>query len=328
VSGRAWLAALAASLTLVLGGCTRPFFPDTLPPSVGLSNNSTDAALVGKPVGFVVTASTPANVANVFITDIRIDFGDGLVASLGGFKADAGVVTGNVSHPYSSPGLYTATVTVTDTSGNEGKASLRVYVNDLAKPAAPSVGLTSTATNPTLVGAVVSFTVTASIPGSPAGTFIQNVHVDFGDGFGADLGGAASTTATHVYSTAGTFMVTATATDTNGSQSRASMLIVVTSPAQPAAPSVGLFTVPTNPVAVGQAVTFTVTAAIPGNPANVFLKSIHVDFGDGQSVDVGTTPPNSGIQHAYAAAGTYNAVATATDTSGNNGTASATIIVK
>jgi PKD repeat protein len=325
VPGRAWLAAFAASVTLVSGGCTRPLFPDTLPPSVGLSNDSTDAAVVGKPVGFVVTAATPVNVANVFITSVHMDFGDGLVADLAGLDVSSGVVKGNVSHPYSAPGFYTATVTVTDTSRNEGKASLRVYVNDLPKPAAPTVGLT-TSTSPVLAGSPVSFTVTSSIPGSPTNNFIQRVHLDFGDGFSVDLGGASTSTVIHTYSTAGSYLVTALAIDTNGTVVQASMLLAVTNPAKPAPPSVGFTSTVVNPTPVGAVVTFTVTVTFPGNPANVFIRSIHVDFGDGQSAELGAQPGS--VSHAYGSPGTYTAVATVTDTSGNDARASLTVIVK
>jgi PKD repeat protein len=78
---------------------------------------------------------------------------------------------------------------------------------------------------------------------------------------------------------------------------------------------------------VGTVVTFTVTASIPGNPANDFIQSIRLDFGDGQSADLGATAPG-GVLHSYAAAGTYAPSATATDTNGSVARASLTIVVK
>src|SRR6185295_17061134 len=142
------------------------------------------------------------NVANVFISSIRIDFGDGV-------HADLGSTPGTVTHPFLA-GVYTVTATATDTVGNQARATLPVFVAAGPKPAAPSIGLTTSTTLPTTIGTVVSFNVIASIPGSAAGTFIQNIHIDFGDGFSFDLGGT-SATVTHTYSAAGTFTVTAMA---------------------------------------------------------------------------------------------------------------------
>ena len=101
---------------------------------------------------------------------------------------------------------------------------------------------------------------------------------------------------------------------------------VVITPAKPAPPSVGFTSTVVNPTPVGTVVTFTVTVSFPGNPANVFIRSIHVDFGDGQSAELGATPGS--VTHAYGAPGTYNATVTVTDTSGNDVRASLTVVVK
>ena len=318
VSRGAALLAFATLVGTVTGACSGALLPPSDSPSVGLTSSATSAIAVGTAVTFTVTASSPGNPANVFLKNIRLDFGDGQ-------SADLGASPGAVPHLYSAAGTFTASATATDTSGNQGKASLTIVVNAPSKPT-PSVGLSSTATNPTSAGTVVTFTVTASIPGSPANDFIQSIHLDFGDGQSADLGGTPGAVP-HLYSVGGTFTASATATDTNGSQGKASLTIVVSAPSRPA-PSVGLTSNATNPTPVGTVVTFTVTASIPGNPANDFIQSIRLDFGDGQSTDLGAAPPGGGVPHSYAAAGTYTPSATATDTNGSVARASLTIIVK
>ncbi len=192
----------------------------------------------------------------------------------------------------------------------------------------PSVGLTANAPNPVKLGALVTFSVTASVPGKPANIAIQNIHLDFGDGQSAELGDVPPTNGVaHAYGSPGTFMASAIATDTLGHQAKASLAVVV-APASP--PSVGLTSDAANPTAVGKAVTFQVTASVPGPQAGAttFIASVHLDFGDGQSADLGASPPSAGVQHTYAAAGTYTATATATDTDHRSATASVTIVVK
>jgi PKD repeat protein len=170
-------------------------------------------------VTFTVVASVQPN-ANVALQSIHLDFGDGQSVELG-------ATPGSVSHAYSAVGTFTASVAVTNTEGSTGKTTLVVFVNAAPRPV-PSIGLTSNAGNPTSVGTVITFTVTASIPGSPANVFIQGIRLDFGDGQSADLG--ASPTAggiVHAYAAAGTYTPSATVTDTNGTQARAFLTIVV-----------------------------------------------------------------------------------------------------
>ena len=314
---RAALFAFSVFVATATCACEGTLFPTGGSPSVGLSTTSTDPAVVGTPITFNVTASFPGNPANVFIKSIRVDFGDGQSAQLG-------ATPGTVSYAYSSAGIFTASATVIDSNGQQGKASLTFSVGGLSRPPAPSVGFTSSAANPTPVGTAITFTVTASIPGSPANVFIQSIHVDFGDGQAAELGGTPGTVL-HTYAVAGTFAASVTAIDTIGSQGRASLTIVVSGPAKPPTPSVGLTSTALNPTPVGTLVTFTVTASIPGNAANVFIQSIHIDFGDGQSADLGTP---GAVSHGYSAAGTFTAIVTVTDTNGTQARASLTVVVK
>jgi adhesin/invasin len=93
-----------------------------------------NATSAGTPVTFAVTPTTGATISNV-----RIDFGDGRSQSLGSISAAQ-----NVVHVYSSAGQYTATATVTDTSGGSGSLSTTVIIGSLpitlsASPAAPTV---------------------------------------------------------------------------------------------------------------------------------------------------------------------------------------------
>jgi PKD repeat protein len=191
----------------------------------------------------------------------------------------------------------------------------------------PSIGLTTSTLNPQRVGAAVTFTFTASIPGNAANIVMKNTRIDFGDGESASLGPANAGSVSHAYRWPGTFTAVATATDSLDHSSKARLDVVIES-AAPTLPSVGLFSDATNPAPVGSVITFTVSASVPGaskdDPA---IKSIHMDFGDGQVVELGATAPAGGVTHTYSAAGTYTVSVTATTTDGATGRASVTVIV-
>jgi PKD repeat protein len=216
---RAVLLALAA-LAGAAAACSNPIFPQYDGPSVGLTTNATNAFVTGTAVTFTVTAAVAPNSINLFIRNIQLDFGDGQVAELG-------TTAGAVQHVYIAAGTFTATATVTDTDGSKGKATLAVVVSSVPL-VAPSAGLTSSATNPTSVGTPITFQASASIPGNPANVFVQNVHLDFGDGQSVDLGTTPPIGGVvHQYAVAGTYIATSTVTATNGASARASTTIVV-----------------------------------------------------------------------------------------------------
>src|SRR5581483_5850525 len=95
------------------------------------------------------------------------------------------------------------------------------------------LGLTITPpTTPPGVGLPATFTIgTGTLP---AGDAVRNVHVDWGDGLSIDLGAVTGTvTVTHVYSTAGTYTVTAIMTDTAGNSASVSTSVTIIATAAP-----------------------------------------------------------------------------------------------
>jgi hypothetical protein len=142
---------------------------------------------------------------------------------------------------------------------------------------------------------------TITLPVTPAAGTAPRVVVSWGDGTTSDLGViAAASSATHVYQRAGSYSITATAT-ADGETFTTSTSVSVGSGA-------GLTLdgpTPTNPT-VGSAVSFTVKAAAGTTPRVV------IDWGDGESTDLGTVSGDRSVVHAYDEAGTYIVTATAT----------------
>jgi PKD repeat protein len=311
---------------LVAAACHGPLISPSGTLSIGFVP-SANAIPVGGTVVFAVSAARPGNPANIFIDNIRVDFGDGAVADLGAATRGGTLgAEGQVSHTYLNAGAFTATASATDSLGTEARSSQTIVVS----PGAVSVGLITNASNPTPVGSAVTFTVNATVPGTVPGTSgdaIRAIRLDFGDGQIIDLGASPpSAGVSHIYTTSGTYVATATATSLSGAQGRASATIVVSGTLRSPTPSVGLTTTAANPVPAGTAVQFSVTASIPGGTAGITIRNIHLDFGDGQSADLGAAPSGP-VSHNYARGGTYTATATAIDTSGNQGSASITVVV-
>jgi PKD repeat protein len=134
------------------------------------------------------------------------------------------VVSGALSatHTYQDNGVYTATLTVTSTSGLVASDTLVVSVGNLAPQAQAGPDQTLAATPG---GTLVNFSGSFSDPGA-----LDSVSLtwDFGDGQ-TGSGGSPS----HTYAAPGTYTVTLTATDDDGGQS--SDTLTVTISAEPAA---------------------------------------------------------------------------------------------
>ncbi len=242
-----------------------------------------------------VTASTAGSSdPDGTIASTKIDFGDGTVLS-----------TASGTHVYSTAGSFIVKATVTDNSGASASTSVTVTVATPNQP--PVAKLTVTPTTGT-----AALTVTASTAGSsdPNGT-IASTKIDFGDGtvLSAPSG-------THVYSTAGSFIVKATVTDNSGASASASVTVTVAAPNQP--PVAKLTVTPTTGTAA-----LTVTASTAGSSdPNGTIASTKIDFGDGTVLSA-----VSGT-HTYPTVGSYIVKATVTDNSGASASASLTVTVK
>jgi PKD repeat protein len=158
------------------------------------------------------------------------------------------------------------------------------------------------------VGIPVVFTITAT---PVAGTAIVSVQIDFGDGTVTPPAGNV-TQAQHVYNSAGSYTVTAIATDSAGATASASTIIVVGAGAiNPQ------FTVtPTSPPS-GTIATFNASAST----ATGTIISYSWNFGD--------TGTGSGViaTHSYTAPGSYIVTLTITDNLGNSKSLAKTLTV-
>lgn len=155
-------------------------------------------------VGAVVTFDGSASEDDVGIEAFAWDFGDS--------SSGIGAV---VDHIYVAAGGFVATLTVTDSKGEEATDTVVVRVVEPAVVAVVAVEPAAGA-----VGDTFTFDATAST--SPAGSTISSVSWRFGDGSVGD-----GERVSHVYAAAGSFTVRATVTDSSGGSDEASVVVVV-----------------------------------------------------------------------------------------------------
>lgn len=246
--------------------------PPSTPPTSGLPAT----------FSFVVT---PAAANGSAIRSVTVNWGDGSTQDLG---APTGTVT--VAHTYRSAGSYNITATATDTSGNVVTVATAVVVS------ATQIGLTITppATPPS---AGLPATFTFGLGTLPPGDFVKDVIVDWGDGKTQDLGAiSATTTVSHVYTTADSYTVRATLHDTAGNSTTVSTSVTVVATSNPT-----IIITPTVPVG-SREVTFQIQVTAP---SGVGIVEAVIDFGDGRSQNLGGLSGSVTLRHTYTAAGSY-----------------------
>ena len=221
------------------------------------------------------------------------DFGDGYGSS--------SLVT---THAYTSGGAYTATLTVTDESGDSALDTTTVEVANVAPVAAFTVDHT------TDEGEVITFDA-SSTTDTETDLPLLTYSWTFGDG-----ATASGVMVAHAYADEGDYTATLTVRDNDGATSTTSMAFGI----QNIAPTVSISSVagPSTPILTGDTVSCAGSATDPG--ANDVL-TITWDFGDGSS-GTGLT-----AAHVYTASGTYTVKLTVTDGDGGTGTASTSITV-
>jgi len=208
---------------------------------------------------------------------------------------DGSVATGNPSlHTYTLSGSYDVIVTVTGANGSVTFASHAITVVPM-----PTVSFTYGPVSPE-TSSPVTFNASTT-----AGVGPFTFSWSFGDG-----GLSVINSASHTYSTPGSFTVTLTARDSNRVNASSTQVIIV-------APvfTVGFTNSPANPEA-DQPVTF--NATLSGGVGNV---SLSWDFGDNTS---STENPTT---HTYTTSGFFLASITATDLDGVSTTATQTVNV-
>jgi hypothetical protein len=210
-------------------------------------------------------------------------------------------------------------------AGTSGKATVRAFsggINsgDLALTiGAAAVGHvtlgSSSSTVPSNGGSVTLIAVVVDADGNP----VPNVPVLFTTTAGTlgastvstDANGRATTTLT----TSSTAQVTATAGTV------ASTALTITAAAKP---SVTVSATTTSP-SQGQTVGFTVSVTPASGVAGAAIRSVRIDYGDGQADTLGTG--GGSASHTFSKTGTFTVTATATDANGETGTGSTIVVV-
>jgi hypothetical protein len=179
--------------------------------------NASDGT-AGTPVPITITFSggTSGNSSPRQIATLVVDFGDGTSETRSN-------VTGSVAmtHTYQNAGGYTVTARATDVAGNTGIAS-DVTIIGFAQQ--PTVGLTASKNNPA-VNEVFTMTVTPTA--ANANTPIRSVVVRTNDGTVLYSGTGGTATFPVQFTSSGTRVITATATDAAGQTGSTTTTIIV-----------------------------------------------------------------------------------------------------
>lgn len=212
-------------------------------------------------------------------------FGDG--------TAGSGTST---THTYNSAGSYQASVTLTDSTGRVGKASTYVNVTGgVTKPLAVYV-----TTNVSGGTAPLTISAQASISGG-TGAY-PTISWNLGDGTTQ----SGSSTVVHTYTSAGTYDITVTVTDSSGSTAKNGTTVTVSG-----ALALGI-TVALNSTEGDAPFNETASASVFGGSSH--FNAVTWDWGDG-STSTGTT-----VNHTYTTPGSYTITAKVTDSKGATAT--------
>src|SRR3989454_59154 len=222
---------------------------------------------------------------------IKWNFGDGTTG------------TGtSVTHTYSSAQSFTVTETATDSS-SPSQNTVNSQTITISAPPPPSTSFTFLPASP-MVNTPVTFTATTS-----GGTPPYSVTWKFGDGTSGT-----GTSVTHTFTSAQSFTMKETATDssapTQTATSSQSLTVVATPPLS------ATLQVSSSSPQVGQTVTFTASAAGGTSPYTYVIA-----FGDGATgTGIVTT-------HAYSIAGSYSAKVMVTDSASPQASVATSVIV-
>ena len=238
----------------------------------------------------VASFTTAVDEFDVTVNGSASSDNDGTISSYEWDFGDSETATGATppAHTYTTSGLKTIKLTVTDNEGAVGIATRQVLINT-----APTADFTATPN-----GNVVAFNASTST--DPENN-ISSYGWNWGDGTNPVSGTNPARNKT--FASSGTYNVTLTVTDTGG------LTNSVTKPVTVAAanrPPVAAFT------SAAQGLRLTVDGSGSSDPDGAAdIDTYAWEFGDG-GTDTGATPP----AHTYDAAGTYSVKLTVTDKSG------------
>jgi adhesin/invasin len=265
--------------------------------SVALRANPASVPANGGTVDIIATAVGGGTTANVPLAGIPVSFS----TTAGTLSATSAVTNANGDAQVQL--TTTRKATVTATVGAQSKTV------DVTPNAAASVTLATSPASP-VAGQAVLLTIT------PATDTAPTVVVDWGDGNTSSLGVIrAAQVIAHAYRTAGTYAITAVATE-DGLGFQTSTAVTVAPP-----PSVAVSASPNTGTTATNFV-FTVTPATASG-----VKDVTIDFGDGATQDLGSITSAATVSHRFGGAGTYTVKATQTDGNGSSTTAITVVTV-
>jgi PKD repeat protein len=233
------------------------------------------------------------------------------------FVVDTDSGTTNTATTTFPSGTHTIGVRVTDNEGATATSSFDVVVTDAAGPNATLTADPQSGTLDETNTLNVNFTTTLS----PDTLAADTVVYDFGDGSAPQTETDTPLTASHPYTTAGTFHATVTVTPAGGGDNIVGATDVTVLAAGTATATL---TADPNPATLSGgtvSVDFT-TVVTPATPADTVV----YDYGDGSATVTETDTPLSST-HAYTSAGTFHATVTITPTGGGADIVGATDVV-
>jgi choice-of-anchor A domain-containing protein len=208
----------------------------------------------------------------------------------------------------SDDGVYTLSLTVTDSEGASASDTVTVTVGNVA----PSVSATGGNIDE---GSTFSSTGSFSDPGADTWT----ATVDYGDGTGAQpltLNGKAFELS-HPYADNGTYTVTLTVTDDNGGEGTTTVYVEVANVAPVVSATGG---------AIAEGQTFSSGGSFVDPGADTWTAT--VNYGDGSGVQpLALNGKSFALNHVYTTRGTYNVTITVADDDGGVGSVTVQVVV-
>lgn len=276
------------------------------------SSNVVDITIGAANTNSILVSASPSTVppsgGTVSIIASALDgSGNRLVGVPVTFSTTAGSLSSS-SAATDASGDATVQLTTNQTATVTAAAGTKTATVTVNAAAANSLTLSLNPTQPSS-GQPVTLTVTPTIG---TNNVAPHVVIDWGDSTNStDLGVVGATrTVTHTYAQPGNFTITATAT-ANGDTFTSSIGAFVIS-----TPLVTIAASPTSGPFQTTTFTFTVTPAPGTSPSDV-----RVDFGDGNTSDLGAINAATTVTKRYSAANTYTVRATQTNTDGTTSTA-------
>ena len=285
--------------TAAVGRVTVNASPATVPSTGGSTAISATVfdingnVLSSAPVSFSTTAGTLSS--TLVSTDANGVATATLTTSL------QATVTASVG---AQPAAGSGTGTGSGGATSSGQASGTVTVNIAA---VPGLVITPPGTAPS-AGLPASYTFVVSVA-AQNGSAVRDLFINWGDGQSQDLGAVTGTAAVaHVYNSAGTYIITAKVTDAAGNSSTVSTAVTVIPVASPTI-------IITASVPTTSTPTVTVTFQVQVTPpTGVGIQSAVINFGDGQTSNLGGLNGSVSLNHNYTQKGPATVTVTVLDT--------------